>query len=294
MKRMWSVLGAGLIVGLAVTPLLSCNVIQGDLELLVDEQTSIYSPCWGPDGEYIYYLLASIWGSETGSLWVIDLETLETERITGEEQEIPVFDLSPDGSEICFARASSWLYFIRTEDGSLYDSLLLDSVIYYISSNPPRFSRQDPDFIYYLSTINDSILLHQIKRSDESDKVLLSLPRPEHITRFNISCDGSRVLIGDTIYSLKGNTSVSLDRKLGFVDWHPTDPDFLVGTMADGWLCFYDLSEDKWSKAKVNPYKPSINAEVRFSPDGERIAVTSKPEGGEFTEYALWFFDPSN
>lgn len=293
MKRMWSVLGSGLVGVVAVTPLLSCNVIHGDLELLLDKQESILSPHWSSDGKSIYYLLERSWGAEYGSLWVIDIETLETERITDEELEVTYFDLSPDGSEICFLG-----FIVATSDGTILDSLFADSMYY----SPARFSPQDPNIIYYLGRMNDSLTLNRLNRSDESDEILLTLPLPEQISCFVISCDESHVLISNTIYSLEGGNSIILDHQLNTADWHPTDPNLLVCTLLEEGqtfptytddIYFYDLSEDRWSRAKVDPYRPSINYEVSFSPDGERIAVTSFVEGSEFTSFDLWLFKPS-
>jgi WD40 repeat protein len=291
MRRMWGVLGAGLIAGAVLAPLLSCNVIHGDLKQLT-ERLGVLSPCWSSDGESIYYIV-SYGVEEWGALWMIDIESLETERITPPESKVTYCDISPDGSEICSGLGwHTWLYFVRTEDGVPSDSIpIIDSLQY---STGPRFSRQDPNIIYYLGRRNDTLTLHRLNRDDKSDEILFSLDMPEQTPCFGVSCDDSRAVIGSSIYSLDDENVIPVDQKLYSVDWHPTDPNLFIASMLDECLYFYDVAKDEWSKAKVEPYEKTTNVEVRFSPDGERVVFTTRHEESEFADYALWLFTLSD
>lgn len=264
--------------------LISCNIFKKEIELLVDEDTSISSPRWHPNGDIVYYSLSN------GPLYSINIATNDKNLISNQEEKITNFDISPDGSEICFVNRYTTIYFLSTESGEITDSISVDTVFTYTF---PIYSPTDNKIIYYLDWIDETIHAHKVNRDNSTDSILFSTNLIERVPCFDVSCDESWLAVGDILFSLKGDgDKISLKHTLLEVSWHPLDPEYLVGT--DGTysdiLYFYDLGKDKWSKTTIQTNKSSNHSDLAFSPDGSAIAVTSTSSEGEFNNSDLWLY----
>lgn len=293
MKRMWSVLRVGLIIGATVT-LVSCNVIQGELTLLVDDREHpAHSPHWSSDGSKIYFILGEDdhepdpWGS----VWKLDLEDNALIQIT--DQVFCDFDVSPDGD---FAvtdeeREVFWIRDLETWD-KLYSCQPCKRVTSHLGTIPHvKFSLESEHILYYAYWFSGFVFLHRINLTDSLDEELLSI---QSSPIFAPGPGDTLIALNDTVYNLTTGEQIPIPIKTGLkeLQWNPVVPAELLISLGDNGLFLFNLVERKTYRIEINTPKGYDIVDARFSPDGESIVLLASWNGDGFFENQIWLFEP--
>jgi len=291
MKRMWSVLGAGLIVGMAVTLLLSCNPsIDGELTLLVEkldhESGFSHSPCWSSDATKVYYL--SHWGNgeEYSSNYVIrsiDLSDHSTRKVLDNNYDIGWMDVS-HVSDICVTYSLD-----KLEEWLLYDlenSTLVDSIN--CSAQKQKFSLESDQIIYY--SANDGI--HKFNLADSSDEIFWTRGSGSD---FAPGPGDTLFARGDTVFNI--NTGEAIPIGIAKVDmhcmnWNPAVAEELVLTTVRD-LHIFNLETEQLHRLDIRDVNVTHLEDAKFSPDGKRI-IFSCSVGRDLQRDEIWMFEPED
>jgi len=294
MKRMWSVLGAGLSMGLAATLLVSCNVIKGELTLLVDNsQTTADSPCWSSDGSKIYFVSSEDLYSP-GQVWSINLAD-ETQKQLSEE-EVKEIDISRDGN-LCVTYLDGWIRLLDTETWTQRDSIAVPEEAKTAKNfYPPKFSHQSDKIIYYLYYLfSDSSYLHKVNLVDSTDELILAAKRG---FVFAPGPGDTLFALGDTIYNLNSQERIPIDIPddlIEFIYWNPVVPtELVISTGPQDDIFLFDLETQKATRIDIRSTEASWVGYARFSPDGERIVFATLDAGGSWFVCRIWLFEPTD
>lgn len=247
MKRMWGVLGAGLIAGVVLAPLLSCNNIYGDRELLVeDPQNVVHSPHWSADGSKIYYILGenNAEPHSRGPVWSYDLVNNTQTQIT--EEEFWDLSVSPSGN-LAITDEGYWYWIWEVETWNIVDSFRVseEAIPHWSALTKPEFSYESENVFYYTYWVKpDSIFLRCVNLADSTDEELLTA----HGER-NIIAPGSGdtlFAVNDTIYNLNSNDKIPIGITPNALQWNPAVPtELLICTGEDNDLFLFDLDDEK-------------------------------------------------
>lgn len=294
MKRMWSVLGAGLIAWAVVTPLLSCNVVKGELTLLVDnKETTAYSPCWSSDDSKIYFVSSEDLYSP-GQVWSINLAD-ETQKQLSEE-EVKEIDISPAG-DLCVTYLDGWILLLDTETWTQLDSLPVPEEFKEDWRNDfyaPRFSYESDQIIYYLYHLySDSSYLHKVNLADSTDELILAAERG---SVFAPGPGDTLFVLRDTIYNLNSQERIPIDIPddlIEFVYWNPAVPtELIISTGPHEDIFIFDIQTQKANRIDTRSTEASWVGYAKFSPDGERIVFATLDAGGSWVVSRIWLFEP--
>ncbi len=304
MKRMWSVLGAGLIGVLVGSLVVSCNddaedVIEGELTLLVDnKETTAYSPCWSSDGSKIYFVSAE--GihpyDNPGQVWSVNITDGTPEQIS--QKEVWRIDISPEG-DLCVTYLDGWIRLLDTDTWTQLDSLPVPEEFKEDWRNDfyaPRFSYESDQIIYYLYYLySDSRYLHKVNLDDSTDELILAAERG---SVFAPGPGDTLITLRDTIYNLNSTERIPLNidfDDIESLDWNPTLPtELLIATNSHKYLFIFDLETREVTKIDISSTDAGWVGDASFSPDGERIVFTTTNSGGIWVVSRIWLFEPSD
>lgn len=295
MKRMWSVLGAGLIAGAVVTPLISCNVIHGDTELLVDDPDHpVHSPRWSSDGSKIYFILGKQnddpWA--IGSVWSFNLSDNTQTQIT--EEEIWDFDILATGN-LAVTWEAYWFWIRDLETWDVLDSIkpCEEAMEVWVFIDQPKFSYESEELLYYTYWVApDSIHLHRMDLADLADEEILFSKGEKRI--FAPGPGDTLIALNDTVYNLTTGEQIPIPIKTGLkeLQWNPVVPAELLISLGDNGLFLFNLVERKTYRIEINTPKGYDIVDARFSPDGESIVLLASWNGDGFFENQIWLFKP--
>lgn len=292
MRRMWGVLGAGLIAGAVLAPLLSCNVIQGDLELLVDESASAWSPCWSTDGTKIYFILGEevdeYEDDEPGYVWSLEVETGSRKQISDQPLGELLGEIETSRYDDLFISAwKGWIRILDIETWTQLDSFPAARENYL---HQPKFSYESDQVIYYTLWATNSVFLHRINRADSTDEELIA-SGPGFV--FAGGPGDTLVALSDTICNLNSGEKIPLGITPQSLDWNPVVPtEILICTYDDEDLFIFDLETQKLRRINASPKETYNSREARFSPHGDRIVFTAFRDSDGRRQ--IWLFEPSD
>lgn len=299
MKRMWSVLGAGLIVGMAATLLVSCNVVKGELSLLVDNtETTAYSPCWSSDGSKIYFISAEDIHpyDNPGQVWSVNITGGTPKQIT--QEAVWRIDISPTG-DLCVTYLDGWIRLLDTETWTQLDSLPEPEEFKEDWRNDfyaPRFSYESDQIIYYLYHLySDSSYLHKVNLADTTDELILAVERG---SVFAPGPGDTLFVLRDTIYNLNSQERIPIDIPddlIEFVYWNPAVPtELIISTSPHEHIFIFDIQTQKAERIDTRSTEASWVGNASFSPDGERVAFATLDAGGSWVVSRIWLFESSD
>lgn len=293
MKRMWSVLGAGLSMGLAATLLLSCNVIKGELTLLVENHLeATYSPCWSWDGSKIYFIHSE--GprnpDEPGQIRSVNVADQTLALIC--ENTFCAIDVSRQDN-LCLPtwyNGDDWIRVVDIETWTTLDSILPEHIYGY-----PRFSMESSQIIYYIDREQgwDSTLLHKVDLSSSTDEIILVAGPGYSVTP---GPGDTLFAIGDTIYNINNAERIPLDLDPlsdATLDWNPANHlELLIcEERTDRHILLFNLGTRKSRRVNAVPNLAAWIHNPTFSPDGKRIAFEAAEGADSFYDYQIWIFD---
>jgi len=295
MKRMWSVLRVGLIIGATVT-LVSCNVIQGELTLLVEER-SAYSPCWASDGSKVYFVASedALNPVALGQIWSVDIEDKTQKKVS--EEEVKEIDISRDG-DLCVTYLDEWILVLNTETWTQRDSIHLPEEAtgdWRNKFSAPRFSYETNEVIYYhYHVYSKSSYLHKVNLVDSTDQLILTTEGASVVA----PGPGDTLLaFGDTIYNLNSQERIPIDIPDDYIqsiDWNPAVPtELVVSTGPQDDIFLFDLETQKATRIDIRPtIKSGWVGSARFSPDGDKIVFGTLDAEGTWSLCKIWLFEP--
>ncbi|MBN2379406.1 PD40 domain-containing protein [candidate division WOR-3 bacterium] len=293
MKMSRFVIWGGVVIAGAL--LLSCNTIQGDLELLVDEPTSAHSPAWSSDGSMIYYILGSDpevdLPEPKGYLYSLDVETKEIQQLSTEE--IWGFETSPY-NDYALTSEGPWFWIWDIEDWEKVDSCqpCQEAIENWSNIIQLKFSYESSRIVYYSYWIEDSLFLRRINLEDSTDELVMTKKEWKHIMAPGPG-DTLLALI-DTIYNLNSDDKIYVEHEPQYLHWNPADPQQLLISSGkqDKDLFMYDLRDKKLKRINSSPFRISSSDEAKFSPDGTKIVFKCVPKSEGSTQ--IWLFNLTN
>lgn len=202
MKRMWGVLGAGLILGC-----LSCSWFSGpskpkiivEFEEMPGDTAPALSPRWSPDGSLIYFICWDIW--EDPCICSTDPEGEVVELLFREHEMAPEpLDVSPTGDRVAYW--TNWWYGSNGCDRIIITDLegnITDSIKTTTWGTSGRFSKVTDTLFYIFVPYNG---LRQVNLNTGDYKAIVDNPKTGEISQFDLYPDDTAVVIGDTVYSL--------------------------------------------------------------------------------------------
>jgi WD40 repeat protein len=296
MKRMWGVLGAGLIAGVVLAPLLSCNNIYGDRELLVeDPQNVVHSPHWSADGSKIYYILGKGDYSpySRGPLWSYDLGNNTKTQIT--EEEISHLRGAPT-KDIAVTADGWWFWIWDIETWTKVDSCqpCEDGITNWYTIGQIHFSYESENHFYYIYKPESGLLsLHRVNLEDYTDEEVLTTIGERKI--FAPGPGDTLFAISDTIYNLNSGDKIPIGKTPNALQWNPAVPtELLVCTGEDNDLFLFDLEEEKTSRINTNASWGYDVEEAQFSPDGNKIAYITIDNDDASAYTQMWLLNLSD
>ncbi|TKJ39156.1 hypothetical protein CEE36_10325 [candidate division TA06 bacterium B3_TA06] len=296
MRRMWSVLGAGLIAGAVVTSLLSCNVIQGDRELLVEDlQYVVHSPHWSADGSKIYYILGKDNSSpySIGPVLAHDLENNTQTQIT--EEEISHLRGAPT-KDIAVTAKGWWFWVWDIETWTKVDSCqpCEEGITNWHRIGRIHFSYESENAFYYIYWGEpDSLFLHRINLEDYTDEEVLAVKGNRLV--FAPGPGDTLFAINDTIYNLNSGDKTPIGITPRALHWNPAVPtELLVCTGEDKDLFLFNLEEEEAYRINTNASWGYDVYDAKFSSDGNKIVYITIDYDDAAVYTQMWLFDLSN
>ncbi len=242
-------------------------------------------PDWSPDGDWLVCLSAI---GLPGAVWLIEVETGETDLLTefGSYIQNPVW--SPDQNMIYFASEKSGFMDLWRAEVDLARRKLTGEPVQITTGFATDFLDLSPSGDHFIFSVRK--MEHQVwhvpsfeTSSDTRQKVMLA--DQGGINELDISPDGSKIVFQDGynqlhIWSLKENRSSIIYRdKAYYPTWSPEGRWIIFGDATDIWRI--PVSGGKAEKLIAHP---GVDLRPSYSSDGKSLCYVSNRSGAA----ALW------